>query len=163
MYTNPGTYHVKLGVTGPDGTDVLVKENLIIAEKSIEPVHASFSALPISGDAPLTVAFTDKTTGDVENLTWIFGDGFTSNEKNPEHTYTKPGIYTVLLNADGPGGNDSVERTDLISVLGSALSPELIINAEPAKELLLSQSHLENRMSAMRGVPIGVSETVKLK
>ncbi len=133
VYTNPGSYHVKLGVTGPDGTDVLVKENLIIAEKSIEPVHASFSALPISGDAPLTVAFTDKTTGDVENLTWIFGDGFTSNEKNPEHTYTKPGIYTVLLNADGPGGNDSVERTDLISVLGSALSPELIINAEPAK------------------------------
>ncbi|WP_304021979.1 PKD domain-containing protein [Methanospirillum hungatei] len=133
VYTSPGTYHVKLSITGPDGTDVLVKENFIVAEKSIEPVRASFSALPISGDAPLTVAFTDKSTGDVENLTWFFGDGLTSNEKNPEHTYTKPGIYTVRLNADGPGVNDSVEKTDLISVLGSALSPELIITAKPAK------------------------------
>ena len=52
-----------------------------------------------------------------------------------DSTYTKPGIYTVLLNADGPGGNDSVERTDLISVLGLSL----IHISEPTR--LLSNSY----------------------
>ena len=153
VYTQPGTYHVKLSVTGPDGTDELVRENLITLEKSIEPVHAAFSALPISGDAPLTVAFTDKSTGDTDNWNWSFGDGLTSNEKNPSHIYSKPGIYTVTLNAGGPGGNDTVEKKDLISVLGSGLSPELIITAEPAQgtaplTVLFGKTKTDNEMSS---------------
>ncbi len=153
VYTQPGTYHVKLSVTGPDGTDEIVKEKLIVAEKSIEPVRAAFSALPISGDAPLTVAFTDKSTGDADNWNWSFGDGLTSNEKNPSHIYSKPGIYTVRLNAGGPGGNDNVEKKALISVLGSGISPELIITAEPAKgtaplTVSFGKTNIDNEMSS---------------
>ncbi len=132
VYSQPGTYSVKLVVTGPDGRSEKSDENLIIVETAVEPVRAAFSVYPISGDAPLTVSCTDKTMGDADTWNWSFGDGGFSSEKNPNHTYNQPGIYTVSLEASGPGGKDSVVKNDLISVLGSGISPELIITAEPA-------------------------------
>lgn len=67
-------------------------------------VSAEFSASPISGDAPLTVQFTDESTGKVTDWAWDFdGDGTVdSTEQNPSHTYIKPGKYTVSLSVDGP-------------------------------------------------------------
>ncbi|HOJ96968.1 MAG TPA: PKD domain-containing protein, partial [Methanospirillum sp.] len=132
VYSQPGTYSVKLVVTGPDGSSEKFDENLIVVDTPVEPVRAAFSVYPISGDAPLTISCTDKTMGDADTWNWSFGDGGFSSEKNPNHTYNQPGIYTVSLEACGPGGKDSVVKNDLISVLGSGISPELIITAEPA-------------------------------
>ncbi len=43
------------------------------------------------------VTFLDRSSGPVSEYYWDFGDGFTSNEINPVHTYEVPGIYSVDL------------------------------------------------------------------
>lgn len=63
------------------------------------PVVADFSGTPLFGTAPLTVAFTDLSTGTPTSWAWSFGDGGTSTAQNPTHIYTAPGVYTVTLTA----------------------------------------------------------------
>lgn len=58
---------------------------------------AAFTASPTVGSAALTVQFTDQSAGNVSDWLWDFGDGATSTEQNPTHTYTTAGIYTVSL------------------------------------------------------------------
>ncbi|WP_261597879.1 PKD domain-containing protein [Methanoculleus formosensis] len=62
---------------------------------------AAFSADVPSGPAPLTVRFTDASTGRPASWHWTFDDGGTSAAQNPVHTYTLPGNYTVTLSVDG--------------------------------------------------------------
>jgi PKD repeat protein len=62
---------------------------------------------PAAGPAPLTVQFTDTSTGGGVAWAWSFGDGATSNEQNPTHTYTNPGTYRVKLVVANAIGNSS--------------------------------------------------------
>src|SRR5665647_2943755 len=55
---------------------------------------AALSASPTSGNVPLKVQFTDKSTGSSTSWKWSFGDGTSSTVKNPAHTYSKAGKYT---------------------------------------------------------------------
>ena len=61
---------------------------------------ANFSASAMSGTVPLTVTFTDTSTGSPTSWLWTFGDGATSTEQHPVHTYTLPGNHTVTLSVD---------------------------------------------------------------
>jgi len=63
------------------------------------PVSATSSANPASGAVPMDVAFTGSVTGGCGPYTyaWNFGDGQTSTEANPHHTYDKEGTYTTGL------------------------------------------------------------------
>jgi|GEM_PF-326412 len=61
--------------------------------------------------------------------TWHFGDGSTSNEVSPEHTYTSSGVYSVKLVAASCAGNDSLIRNAYIQVaLNSAPVSDFIAN-----------------------------------
>ena len=51
-----------------------------------------------------TVNFNDKSIGNITNWHWDFGDGNTSYEKNPTHTYTQKGVWTIILSVEGEGG-----------------------------------------------------------
>ena len=67
-------------------------------------------AEPAEGDAPLEVGFGSSITpGTFEDseLTyeWDFGDGSTSSEKEPFHTYTEPGTYEAVTTATAPDGS----------------------------------------------------------
>ena len=75
-----------------------------------------FSADVTAGPAPLTVRFTDQSTGDPESRYWEFGDGSTSFEENPEYTYRIPGTYTVNLTINTPVGSDTLSRPGYITV-----------------------------------------------
>ncbi len=77
---------------------------------------AHFSGTPTSGITPLSVQFTDKSTGDITGWSWDFGDGATSASRNPSHTYSEVGTYTVALKVTGPGGSDSDTKTAYIQV-----------------------------------------------
>ncbi len=68
------------------------------------PPVPSFSANRTSGAAPLTVAFTDTSTGHVTGWAWEFGDGTTSSAQSPTHVYSGPGSYRVVLTVTGGGG-----------------------------------------------------------
>jgi hypothetical protein len=58
---------------------------------------ADFSADLKSGSAPLTVQFEDWSFGEPDSWSWDFGDGGSSTQQNPIHTYRNPGTYTVFL------------------------------------------------------------------
>jgi len=81
------------------------------------PPTADFFAEPTVGTAPLTVSFNNLSSGDVTEWLWEFGDGTSSNEKEPTHIYQDPGTYTVRLTATGPAGSDTNEKPDYISVM----------------------------------------------
>lgn len=98
QYEEPGFYTVTLRVVGPDGTHTEVKEDYI------EVLDVNFVASPVSGYSPLEVQFTDKTIGDIESWGWRFGDGTSSTLRNPVHTYTELGTYSVELTVVSKNG-----------------------------------------------------------
>ncbi|MBF0117705.1 MAG: right-handed parallel beta-helix repeat-containing protein [Desulfobacterales bacterium] len=77
---------------------------------------ADFTSDPTTGVAPLTVNFTDKSTGEIDSWSWDFGDGESSTQQNPTHIYNSNGKYTVTLNISGIGGSNSKTNTNYIIV-----------------------------------------------
>ena len=72
------------------------------------PPTALFNASPTSGEAPLTVTFTNTSTGDpTPTYLWTFGDGTESTQTSPSHTYSTAGDYIVTLEASNSGGDDT--------------------------------------------------------
>ncbi len=102
-WTMNGTKNIT--VTADNGNFTLTRNYQI---DIFEPVHAGFEANPLSGIAPLTVTFTNLSTGDFTDCIWEFGDGTTADScANQTYTYTDGGVYTATLTISGPGGNDS--------------------------------------------------------
>ncbi len=119
-YANPGTYTVNLTVTNASGSNSLKRTNYITASvPTVAPV-AAFIGTPLSGTAPLDVAFTDSSTGtSITNRRWDFGDGNISTyttATNPSHRYVNPGTYTVNLTVTNTSGSNSLKRTNYITV-----------------------------------------------
>ncbi len=98
------------------GDGYMVGQNGIILKYAVEPFLAAFQASPVTGTAPLTVNFTDQSTGDPVSWSWSFGDGSVDDSQNPSHVYEYPGTYTVALTvSDGEEQNTATE-TNLITV-----------------------------------------------
>jgi PKD repeat protein len=77
-------------------------------------VSAAFTGSPTSGPVPLTVNFTDQSTG-ATSWSWNFGDSGTSTLRN-SHQYTSAGTYTVSLTASGASGSDTETKSNYITV-----------------------------------------------
>lgn len=77
----------------------------ILLNVSILPI-ADFSASAIRGNAPLTVSFEDDSSGRVEDWYWDFGDGSTSTQQNPVHTFGS-GNFSVSLTVENSNGTSS--------------------------------------------------------
>lgn len=79
---------------------------------------ADFTAFPTTGTAPLTVQFTDLSTGSPIGWQWDFeNDGIIeSSERNPPHIYLNPGTYTVYLRVTNAIGSDTEIKTGYITV-----------------------------------------------
>ncbi len=94
---------------------------------------ADFSASSISGSAPFTTKFTDDSGGSITSWAWSFGDGSTSTDRNPSHTYRNAGTYTVSLTVNGPGGSSAKTRSGYITVIPSGGSgvPAADFSASP--------------------------------
>jgi len=112
-YSKAGNYTVVLTVTNTVGSNTTTKTNYI--KVIVKPV-AAFSASPTSGKAPLTVAFTDKSSGIPTSWKWSFGDGKTSTAQTPKHKYTAEGKYTVSLTVKNAAGSNMVTKTNYITV-----------------------------------------------
>ena len=107
FFTSAGQYSVKLTVRGPDGTDEELKNQYVVVTPWLLRPIALFSASTLSGAAPLNVTFTDKSYNNPDSYLWKFGDGTTSTQKNPSHTYPVPGYYKVSLTATNGAGSSS--------------------------------------------------------
>ena len=114
-FQNVGTYSVVLHAYGPYGTDTETKTNYInvIAPNA---VSAGFSALPLTGIAPMGVQFNNSSVGTIDSVRWHFGDGVTSTNMNPAHEYQFEGVYTVSLNVFGPVNNDVMTSENYVTV-----------------------------------------------
>jgi PKD repeat protein len=69
----------------------------------VKPIEAQWSFQVVDMDRRL-VAFKDLSAGDIKSWHWDFGDGETSTEQNPIHSYKNPDHYVVVLNVAGPAG-----------------------------------------------------------
>ncbi|RPJ78092.1 MAG: PKD domain-containing protein, partial [Alphaproteobacteria bacterium] len=81
-------------------------------------ISANFNAVQSPDLGPLAVKFTDTSTGNATSWSWDFGDGTTSNERNPVHKYTAAGNYNVTLtvsNSDGSSTNTKASKIDVYS------------------------------------------------
>jgi PKD repeat protein len=134
-FTNPGTYTVSLNATNGEGSDTKTRSKYITVNPVADPLEppvplppvTNFSGTPISGDAPLTVTFTDISTNSPSSWNWSFGEDSLENatEQNPVHTFANPGIYTVSLNASNTDGSDTKILTDYITISSVPIAPQI--------------------------------------
>lgn len=109
-YSAPGSYTVSFTASNPSlGTFTTTKTNVIVV--SYPAPTASFIASPVSGFEPLTVQFTDTSSGPPTSWLWDFGDGGTSSSQNPQHTFATDGNYIVALTASNPTDDDTAQTT----------------------------------------------------
>ena len=118
IYLNPGTYTVKLVIRNAAGTtDSLTKTQYIVV--NAKPT-TNFVASLLTGCYPLPVSFTDLSTpgsGTMASWLWDFGDGNTSTQQNPIHTFSAAGIYTILLVVTNSNGcSKSITKSNYISI-----------------------------------------------
>ncbi len=123
-YRFPGVYTINLSIMKYNTTthsmmgSTTTKPGIVTV--SSVPVNlpvAQFAASPVSGAAPLNVAFTDLSTGNPTYLIYDFGDGLNATGANPVHIYRFPGVYNVT---------QSVFKVD--STSGSVLSNSSVQN-----------------------------------
>jgi len=112
-YAAAGTYTVTLTVTSATCSDGETKTGYITVNNA---PTAQFIGSPTSGNAPLTVNFTDQSTGGPTSWSWDFGDLTSSTAQNPSHTYTVANTYTVTLTATNACGSDGETKVGYITV-----------------------------------------------
>jgi len=127
-YDTAGLYSVTLIVTNADGADTLTKTDYIDTRGAGGPT-AAFSGTPTSGTAPLSVTFTDQSTGSPTSWNWTFGDGTTSTTQSPTHIYSNSGTYNVVLIVSNASGTDTLTRNGYITVTGGG--PTAAFSATP--------------------------------
>ena len=94
----------------------------IMAQYKLNAPKAGFEADIMKGKVPLEVQFTDKTEGmEISSYNWDFGDGGTSTEKNPGHTYQTEGTYTVSLTVSNSSGSSTETKESYITVTDSTI------------------------------------------
>lgn len=118
VYGAPGTYSVTLIGSNPLGNDTLVLEDYIVVS---EPAVADFNFI-VTG---ATVNFTSTSTG-ANTYFWDFGNGNTSTEENPSHTYMQTGVFNVTLTVTNPCGSVSITQ----QVLVEAVLPQAAFDAD---------------------------------
>lgn len=119
-YTDPLTgqttgnaYLVGYFLFYPNGTLTFTRQ----LTSATAPV-ASFTGTPLAGFAPLTVTFTDSSSGSPTSFAWNFGDGntTTTSSTSVSHTYSTTGSYTVTETVTGAGGTGTNTQTGYVVV-----------------------------------------------
>ena len=130
IFKNTGTYVVRLTVYSENESSSADQKIIIgsltskITSKNQTPEATSGIKSPVSdfyisktsGRIPLKIVGYDRSTGFIDTWEWNFGDGITSNQKNPVHIYTNEGTYTITLTVSGPGGMSTKKVSDAIRV-----------------------------------------------
>lgn len=112
-YAARGTYTVALTASSDYGSATETKTDYIYVTD--QQIVVNFSASPTIGTFPHEVTFTNSTTG-ATNYSWDFGDGNTSTDENPIHTYSEAGIYSVKLTASNEDFEESLTKSSYIFV-----------------------------------------------
>ena len=132
-YLNPGTYTVKLVNQYASCRDSVTRV-LVVKPR---PVSVITSPDRIGCAPPHTVRFTDSSINAVSWF-WNFGDGTTSTQQNPTHTYNSYGFFTVqLITTNAIGCSDTSTRVNFIRIERPVFNPQ--ISPSEGCRLLTSQ------------------------
>jgi PKD repeat protein len=126
-----GIYNGQLVVNSndPDNPSITVPATLIV--ETTEPLSADFVAEPLSGEAPLTVAFTDLSTGNIQSWEWDFDNNgnVDSYEQHPEWVYNEQGSYSVKLTIyDNTDASSSMLMENYINVTAPTFEHNVELN-----------------------------------
>lgn len=88
-----------------------------------------FAGDPRTGAVPLTVQFADLSAGGATAWAWDFGDGETSNVRDPSHTYNSAGAFTVKLTAANVDGEATRTRSGYITVTPASATEYFCLSA----------------------------------
>ncbi|MDY6951132.1 MAG: PKD domain-containing protein [Thermodesulfobacteriota bacterium] len=114
-------YTVSLAVTGSGGGSGTETK---VGYVTVNPLPvADFTTSRRRGRVPLTIDFTDRSAGAPSNWSWLFGDGQSSLEASPSHTYDSTGTYTVILEVSNDCGSDTETKAGYVSVTEKAAMP----------------------------------------
>lgn len=138
IYTTEGVYTVSLTVTDLNGCDSTnVKTDYITVTDPVADFVAdsTFSPCP-----PLLVNFTDSSTTDAVSWRWDFGDGTSSNVRNPSHVYLSPGLFDVMLTVtNNLGCVDTIVKDGFVLLMG----PNGTFEFTPQEECLNNEIFFE--------------------
>lgn len=101
-YARPGTYQATLTVTDTLDRSVKATRTVTVVEGDVVTPSGRFAPGQVHPGGP--VQFINESTGPVKSVRWSFGDGATSDERNPSKAYDKPGEYAVTLTANADDG-----------------------------------------------------------
>ena len=130
-YSQPGIFDVELTVVNSNGANTQSSEDLI------EVFEVPFADFDFSIDTIdfVTVSFTNNSTGGTYQI-WEFGDGTTSDEFNPVHTYTSSGLYKVQLTVANDGCGSATSQEFYIDISNNVLEenfyPTVSVYPNPA-------------------------------
>lgn len=115
-YATIGVYNVTLTVSTPACRNATTAQNYVSIGRI--PV-VNFIGAPLCGRMPLTVSFTDRSSGNPTDWAWDFEDDsiVDSTEQHPSFEYTEGGSFSVNLTAVNSVGSDSLLREGYISVM----------------------------------------------
>jgi PKD repeat protein len=134
VYPQAGTYTVSLTVTTGNGASSNVRK--FVTVQAGLPLQAVF-AYEANG---LTVLFADLSTGEPTSWIWDFGDGGASTDRNPSHTYAKPGTYTVRLTIANEFGITATASKFVNPSLGEAPKADFDFQADGLRALFTDRS-----------------------
>lgn len=86
------------------------------------PPVADFTATQTTASCPSVIQFNDASLNTPQSWLWNFGDGGTSTQQNPSHTYAQPGQYSVKLKVTNTLGQDSIVKTNYITITSFSLA-----------------------------------------
>jgi len=134
-----------LAINGSTGFYWHAFEPLLPAGPPGAPV-ADFSGSPTTGTAPLSVSFSDASTGSPTSWSWDFGDGGTLTSSSPTHTYGTPGTYSVTLTVANATGGDTVTKTGYVTV--AAPAEDFSLSASPSSKSVVRGSSTSYSVTA---------------
>ncbi len=117
IYLAAGNFNVSVRITNSNGcTKTLTKTNYITISSGVNAVFTNNAATGCS--PPQTINFQNQSTGTgTLSYQWFFGDGGSSTNTNPSHTYTAPGSYTVqLIVTNSSGCTDTTTHPNAVVI-----------------------------------------------
>lgn len=126
-YAKGGSYTITLTAGNSNRVDTITKSNYITV---FENVVANFTADQTIGMRPLTVRFTDTSTGNPTSWSWDFDSDGTidSTARDPVHTYSAIGTYTVTLTASHAHSSNPVTKVGYIEVVNTPVEAQFSAN-----------------------------------
>ncbi|MDE2995381.1 MAG: PKD domain-containing protein [Bacteroidota bacterium] len=126
-FNSAGTYTVTATATNRKGKSVDMSSATVVVVNP--PVPAQIVSIRASNNSPDTetaVTFSASVNGDTPvSYSWNFGDGASSSDASPSHTFAEPGTYTVQLNASNRAGSDSRSMSITVDWYEAAICREV--------------------------------------